>query len=125
MSFAWLDYFTLAQELVGQAVTPAGQEARLRSAVSRAYYAAFCQARNHLRDKENCSLPSDAQVHTFVRDQFKDSLDPIRSQIGHDLNRLRIDRNKVDYDDLVPGLGKMTIGDMALAQRVLLRLSEL
>jgi len=125
MSFDWSEYFNLAQELVGQTATPAGQEARQRSALSRAYYAAFCQARNHLRDKEGHPLPVGGQVHAHVRDQFRNSLDPARNQIGHDLNRLRIDRNKVDYDDSVPRLDTMTIRDMTLAQRVLFMLSKL
>lgn len=125
MSFNWLEYFNLAQELTGQTVTPAGQEARLRAALSRAYYAAFCNARNHLRDREGHSPPVGGQVHAYVRDQFRNSPDPTRNQIGHDLNRLRIDRNKVDYDDSVPGLGAMTTGDITLAQRVLLTLGKL
>jgi len=41
MSFDWSEYFSLAQELVGQPATPAGQEARLRSALSRAYMLPF------------------------------------------------------------------------------------
>jgi hypothetical protein len=45
MSFDWSEYFSLAQELVGQPATPAGQEARLRSALSRAYYAALTGGR--------------------------------------------------------------------------------
>jgi uncharacterized protein (UPF0332 family) len=125
MSFDWSEYFNLAQELIGKTATPAGQEARQCSALSRAYYAAFCQARNHLRDKEGHSLPVGGQVHAYVRDQFRNSFDPTRSQIGHDLNRLRIDRNKADYDDSVPRLVTMTTRDMTLAQRVLLMLSKL
>jgi len=125
MSFNWSEYLNLAQELVGQTGTPAGQEARQRSALSRAYYAAFCQARNHLRDKEGHSLPGGGQVHVYVRDQFRNSSDPMRNQIGQNLNRLRIDRNKADYDDSVPRLDTMTVRDMTLAQRVLAMLSKL
>jgi uncharacterized protein (UPF0332 family) len=125
MSFNWLEYFNLAQELVGQTGTPAGQEARQRSAISRAYYAAFCQARNHLRDQEGHPLPGDGQVHAYVRDQFRDSPDSRREQIGENLNRLRIDRNKADYEDSVPRLDTMTVRDMTLAQQVLAMLSQL
>jgi len=125
MSLNWLEYFNLAQELAGQNVTPAGEEARQPSALSRAYYAAFCQARNHLRDKEGHLLPRDGQVHAYVCDQFRNSHDPARNQIGHDLNRLRIDRNKADYDDSVPYLDTMTTRDMTLARRVLSMLDKL
>ena len=45
MKFDWEEYFNLAKELAGTT-----EEAKLRSAVSRAYYSAFCLARNYLRD---------------------------------------------------------------------------
>ena len=45
MSFDWSEYLKLAQELAGQTGNPASQEARLRAAVSRAYYAVFCISR--------------------------------------------------------------------------------
>ena len=125
MSFNWPEYFSLAQELTGQTTVSAGQEARQRAALSRAYYATFCQARNHLRDKEGHALPAGGQIHAYVRDQFMNSTDPLRNQIGHDLNRLRIDRNKVDYDDSVPTLGTMITRDMTLAQQALLALAKL
>jgi uncharacterized protein (UPF0332 family) len=125
MSFEWLEYFHLAQELVGQTGTPAAQEARQRSAISRAYYAAFCQARNHLRDQEGHSPPEGGQVHAYVRDQFMNSPDQARKQIGQHLNRLRLDRNKADYEDSVPRLDRMTARAMTLAQGVLAMLSEL
>jgi uncharacterized protein (UPF0332 family) len=125
MSFNWREYFDLAQELAGQTTTPAGQEAKQRAALSRAYYAAFCQARNHLRDKERQTLPIGGQVHSYVRNQFMNSADPIRNQIGIDLNRLRMDRNKVDYDDVVPNLGTMITRDLGFAQQVLMTLTIL
>ena len=125
MSFNWWEYLNLAQELAGQTTTPAGQEAKQRAALSRAYYAAFCQARNYLRDKEGHSLPTGSRVHAYVRDQFKNSFDQTQNQIGHDLNRLRIDRNKADYDDSVLGLSIITTRNMVYAERVLLALDKL
>ena len=53
MNFDWSEYLNLAQELAGRPTSLSNEEARLRSAISRAYYAAFCKARNHLRDNEN------------------------------------------------------------------------
>lgn len=47
MSFPWSHYLDLAKALAGQETNGvASQEARLRSAISRAYYAVFCTARN-------------------------------------------------------------------------------
>lgn len=57
MSFNWGDYLSLANALLTKPNTPGPEEAAYRSAVSRAYYAAFCIARNYARDEENLSLP--------------------------------------------------------------------
>lgn len=58
--FNWTDYFKLALDLAGiNDVSESSQiskgdncksEACLRASISRAYYAAFCIARNYLRD---------------------------------------------------------------------------
>jgi len=50
MAFDWREYFKLSQFLQGQGVSFT-QEAAFRCAVSRAYYAAFCHARNYARDR--------------------------------------------------------------------------
>ena len=46
MAFDWTEYLTLAQELVQRE-----EEACLRSAISRAYYAAFGKARERLEQE--------------------------------------------------------------------------
>jgi len=125
MSFDWSEYLGLAQELAGQTVSSASQEAKLRAAISRAYYAAFCKARNHLRDHGRHVIPRGGEAHAYVRDQFRNSPDRLRSQIGHNLDRLRRHRNMVDYDDSVSGLMQMTFRDVRLTQRVLSALTTL
>ncbi|MDF0552110.1 hypothetical protein [Kamptonema sp. UHCC 0994] len=57
MKFNWSEYLALAQQLAGKSQISATQESRLRSAISRAYYAAFIQARNYLRDTMGLSIP--------------------------------------------------------------------
>lgn len=66
MNFDWEEYFNLAKELAGTT-----EEAKLRSAVSRAYYSAFCLARNYLRDIQQDPRLSrnktyDINVHEYV-----------------------------------------------------------
>jgi uncharacterized protein (UPF0332 family) len=124
MSFDWSEYLNLAQELTGQAVSPSSQEAKLRSAISRAYYAAFCKARNHLRDKEGLPIQK-IDVHQYVRNRFKSSPDKVRKKVGENLNRMRKDRNKADYDDEVPRLAAMTVKTLKLADQVIRRLRNL
>jgi uncharacterized protein (UPF0332 family) len=82
MSFDWLQYLNVARELAGTATTPANQEAKLRAAISRAYYAAFINARNHLRDKEGILIPKTSVAHKYVSDRFESSPDAVRQSLG-------------------------------------------
>jgi len=124
MSFDWSEYLNLAQELAGQAVGLSCQEAKSRSAISRAYYAAYCKARNHLRS-EGHAIPRGGQAHTYVRDQFKNSPYKVRKGVGAHLNRLRKDRNQADYDDTVTRLSAKTKKALRLAKVVISKLSSL
>jgi uncharacterized protein (UPF0332 family) len=63
MSFNCSDYLDLARELIGQTDITASEEAKLRSAISRAYYAAFIQARNHLLDEKPDILKGVRDTH--------------------------------------------------------------
>jgi len=125
MSFDWTAYLHLAQELSGQTTIPPTQEARLRSAISRAYYAAFCKARNHLRDKEGLSIPLTGQAHTIIWRRFKNSSDQLRKEIGENLRRLRNDRRQADYDDDVRNLHTLTHKALTRATQVLSALGKL
>ena len=71
MNFDWSEYLNIARELAGQATASFSAEAKKRSAISRAYYAAFCSARNHLRDRDNDqNIPVGGDAHGYVRKQF-------------------------------------------------------
>jgi uncharacterized protein (UPF0332 family) len=124
MSFDWTEYLTLARELTEPSPTHTSQESRLRSAISRAYYAAFIQARNHLRDKEGIRISS-VQSHQFVIKRFLHSPDGRRKRVGHDLYILREDRNKADYDDTVNGLPLSASRALVRATRVIFELARL
>ena len=88
----WLaQYLNIAKELAGITTTTANQEAKFRAAISRAYYAAFIQARNHLRDREGSSIPRTSDAHKYVSDQFDLSSEPLR-QLVAEMVRLRIYR---------------------------------
>jgi uncharacterized protein (UPF0332 family) len=100
MNFDWQEYLTLAQELMlNPSPLSSGEEARARAAISRAYYAAFIEARNHLHLKEATPVPRRENPHWFVIEQFKNSSDKIRRDIGANLERLRLDRNSADYQN--------------------------
>ena len=104
MSFNWSEYLNIARELAGQATASSSAEAKKRCAISRAYYAAFCSARNYLRDKDNdLDIPVGGDAHGYVRRQFKTSKNKVRREVGEYLARLVAKRNLVDYkDDITP-----------------------
>ena len=92
MAFDWAEFLTLAKELAQRP-----EEASLRSAVSRAYYAAFGKARAFLQ-AEGVSFVSDASDHALVWEAFRSSSDDVRYYIGVDGTGLRNSRNRADYD---------------------------
>lgn len=93
----WLSYYDLAREW---AECP--EEAYKRSAISRAYYAMYCIARNKLKDADRYHPPKCGSDHIYVWNSYKDDLEyPDRVQVGVLGTRLRQARNKADYDDFV------------------------
>jgi uncharacterized protein (UPF0332 family) len=125
MSFNWQGYFDLSQELLQNTGNLTIREARARSAISRAYYAAFCSSRNHLRDVDGKSVPQGAEVHKYVKTEFANSTEVSRQQISKNLDRLRIERNKADYDDVVKSLDSTTGFSLELCRKVLTNLAHL
>ena len=127
MKFDWSEYFNLAKELA-----ETSEEAKLRSAVSRAYYSAFCLARNYLRDIEQDPTLSrnktyDINVHQYVADVFihHKAKSKTMIEIGNDLNRLRPRRNKADYEDIIFNLPKEVITALMLAENIISALRKL
>ena len=97
-TYNWDDYLTLARSLAARST----DDAALRSAISRAYYAVHGTARQFLRGKQ-VSAELVGQ-HKQLGNWFENRPDLRARQIGATGNRLRIRRNKADYDDVVPGL---------------------
>jgi len=129
MNFDWCEYLNIARELAGQATASSSAEAKKRSAISRAYYAAFCSARNYLRDKDlDQDIRAGGDVHGYVRKQFKISKNKVRREIGEDLARLIAKRNLADYEDDMVALRDLdgeTYLALNLSQEVISDLSRL
>jgi uncharacterized protein (UPF0332 family) len=125
MSFDWLEYLNVAKELASVTTTPASQEAKLRAAISRAYYAAFIKARNHLRDKEGYSIPRTGNSHRFVSQQFVSSSDAVRQSIADKLSRLKAYRKQADYVDKFPGISGVTMIALTLSEEIITTLNTL
>jgi uncharacterized protein (UPF0332 family) len=101
MSFDWRNYLVLAKVLHGNCNTISHEEACLRAAVSRAYYAAFCTARNLACNKGSLSLSNTGQDHKLVMDHYRKDPDLDRRRVGSELKRLRDLRNLADYQNTV------------------------
>jgi hypothetical protein len=127
MSFNWAEYLSVAEDLCGVPVTgrAGGAEARERAGVSRAYYAGLVTARNRLRDVDGVQIPAQGNPHRFVADQYVNGPDPLRIQIGIELDRLRVARNRCDYDDVVTQLPRLAQRSLARAAWILAQLARL
>jgi hypothetical protein len=99
MSFPWVDYLKVAEALIRARNTFAPPEARYRAAISRAYYAAYCAARNHARDHEGYSPVPSGRDHGLVAEHYLTGGSRTHRKIGQTLQRLLLDRHRTDYDD--------------------------
>ncbi|RQW77060.1 MAG: HEPN domain-containing protein [Methanothrix sp.] len=112
VDFNWKKYLDLADELAANRT----DEAKIRASISRAYYAAFCNARNYMIEKDlNKFPPEEKEHHKYLVKYFKgeadesktDNLDGTRDRIGRDLNSMRHDRRKADYENYVCELERL------------------
>ena len=86
------EFLQLADELAAGTT-----EAEWRSAVSRAYYAAFHVARD-LLTACRFTAPRGDQAHAYLWLRLSNSVDPDLENAGSDLQTLRRNRNRADYD---------------------------
>src|SRR5437879_4229739 len=113
--FDWGDYLDQANRLAA-----GGDEAGQRSAISRAYYAAFGLARRRLETVEGNPVPPTGRAHQYVWNAFvSNPPEARRAAIAASGTRLRRRRNLADYDDAVPDLGTLTRETLMEAQRVI------
>lgn len=115
MPFTWKAYLELAHFLYSQAVSPSA-EAAYRSAVSRAYYAAFCHVRNYARDQLGFTPRYDADDHGRLRAFLNKGKTRI---LASRLDRLRQWRNECDYlNDLQMDIEQGCVLALSEADRV-------
>lgn len=113
MMFDWVEYLYLARELAAR-----NEEASQRSAISRAYYAAFCSARNWLSHR-GMPIPPTSDAHTFVWQAFEMQADRPKRAVGQLGRRLRRARTQADYEDHMKELRKTVEDALCEAQKVL------
>ena len=105
--FEWEDFLDLAESLASQP----SNEAAARSAISRAYYAAFHAGRDYL---VRAKIPIDRSCNTHV--QVQDELQKSEA-IGQVVKRLHVWRKYADYDDLsIPDVDRQATVAVILAR---------
>lgn len=131
VTFDWAKFFNLALDLDHQAkatTDPQLQEAQRRSAISRAYYACWCRARNTLKTQDDVlavclrghsSVSDCLRDHGCVINYYLQSKDNSRRQIGDDLQRMMRARKQADYDDVVPNVKRLCDQQLLFAQDIL------
>jgi len=98
MTFEWMDYLALAKNLSASPASPGPEEAALRTATSRAYYAALHLASQ--RAQAEGYIPTfSGDDHQGISRHFRTlGVDRVRKKIASDLDRMRKSRNQADYD---------------------------
>jgi hypothetical protein len=114
MSFDWRNLLDLARQMEHDAAkAPTNVEALCRSAVSRAYFGAFCHARNYAESFLNYQPKQDERDHGSLRAHLKGK----RRQGDADrLERLRQWRNDADYLNDLPWTDMQSVAATALAE---------
>lgn len=93
MSFTWADYLSVARGLLKYE-----DEASIRAAASRAYYAAFGEAREVAEKETGRSVQGDQESsHVAVVNYYERSPLNVRKAFGANLNRLKKIRVFADY----------------------------
>lgn len=82
---------------LAEKMSTAGNEAEWRCAISRAYYAAFHHARDLLQAL-GFEVPRGEQAHAFLWKRLQSCGNPSLGLAGSNLNQLRGQRNRADYD---------------------------
>ncbi len=125
MRFLWADYLAVATYLTEHSESGGHPEAFLRSAISRAYYAALLTARHLLRDQWGIEVPEDADIHYFISQWFLAEDATERKEVGEWLERLRGRRRRADYDDEIRNILSLARMSLVDAQAVVDRVSTL
>jgi len=121
MAFKWSEYLDLAQFLYnnGSNINQVTQESAYRSAISRAYYAVFCYAREYAFINYGFITTKSTNIHKEVENQFRRKG---LLKIADNLRDLRIWRNQCDYDNEVDDISSMIQKSIIKAQEILSRI---
>ena len=104
MSFSWNDFKEIAnahRDDVIRDSTARLAEAKARTAIGRAYYAAFNVARSFAKASSGTDFRG-RNTHQNVAGWFRDSADNSLKRVGSRLDHVRELRNRADYQKQYP-----------------------
>jgi uncharacterized protein (UPF0332 family) len=107
------DFLSVAQSLLGGPT-----EADWRSAVSRAYYAAFHVARQLMEDL-GFDVPRADRAHAHLWLRLSNCGDPVVQDAGRRLNDQRRQRNQADYDMHFTLTRATAVGQVQIAEQII------
>ncbi len=119
MPFDWGEFLELADFLAGDEASRRTTEAASRTAVSRAYYAAFCHARRHALTRLRYRPAGTAADHVTLRRHLAQHG---FFRVARRLDDLRTWRNLCDYEDSVVNLPLILRAALRAAHEVIGRL---
>ena len=123
MSFDWSTYLEVAQELAS-----GGTEAKRRSSISRAYYSAFCTAREWLAEHDSAfHPPKTGDSHKAIWDRFNEGPERQKLQVAKEGSKLKFSRTEADYNGKYAGCNddRTAQAELLRARTVLKLLREL
>jgi uncharacterized protein (UPF0332 family) len=118
MPFDWTEYTRLAEELRMR-----GDEASLRSAISRAYYSVYHQARDYLL-AEGIQLSRNDSSHKVVWNRYKGIGGASCRAVGLNGERLNDNRTQADYENELGNVESLVEETFRVAGFVLVYLEQ-
>jgi len=123
MSFNWKEFLDLAKYLKEEESSQYTKQSAFRTSASRAYFAAYCQARNYAGRKLGYTPgPNPSADHGNLRRFFQNKQ---MRQLANHLNALRRWRNQCDYDESIDDLETLVKSSIKKAEYILSKTSNI
>jgi uncharacterized protein (UPF0332 family) len=119
MPFEWSDFLTLAEDLANR-----GDEASLRSALSRAYYYVYHLALNRA-ERNQFKAQSGEGTHTQLWRLYRLNPDPDCKKLAEIAARIKEKRERADYNSSYARIDEDVPGMLADARDFAIRLARL
>jgi uncharacterized protein (UPF0332 family) len=116
MPFDWHEYLGLAEDVHEAPVH--SMDASERTAISRAYYAAFHLTAAALEDRNEWRRQHNADDHAELRRFLERYRGRARGNVGVNLGRLYIARCQADYNDELASLSELAQAMLLTARKI-------